>query len=137
MSLDDQHSAMHRIITITIVEDNPLAAEFLSEVLSEAGYAVRVYGDGRSAVAAIIEQPPAMVLLDLELPAMPGEEVLTHVRRQLGAKLPIVIMTASTRRWDWATQGATAFLAKPFDMAELLRCVARYAASGDDVQLHR
>jgi len=59
-------------------------------VLIDAGYAVRVYGDGRSAVAAIIEQLPAVVLLDLELPAMPVEEVLTHVRQQLGADLPIV-----------------------------------------------
>ncbi len=73
-----------------------------------------------------------MVPLDLELPAMTGEEVLTHVRRQLGAALPIVIMTASTARRDWAAQGATAFLAKPFDMGELLTCVTRYAAGGDD-----
>jgi len=43
-----------------------------------------------------------------------------------------VIMTASTARRDWAAQGATAFLAKPFDMGELLTCVTRYAAGGDD-----
>jgi DNA-binding response OmpR family regulator len=119
-------------ITITIVEDDPLIIQFLSEVLSDEGYAVRVYSDGRSAMTAILAQPPTLVLLDLGLPAMAGEEVLNHVRRQLGADLPIVIMTASTARRDWTAQGATAFLAKPFDMGELLRCVARYASGGDD-----
>jgi CheY-like chemotaxis protein len=118
---------MDRTITIAIVEDNPLVVEFLSAVLSDAGYAVCVYSDGRSALTAIIAQPPALVLLDLELPVMSGEEVLAHVRQQLGTALPIVIMTASTRRWDWAAQGATAFLTKPFDVPELLTCVARYA----------
>ncbi len=118
---------MDKIITIAIVEDNPLVEEFLSAVLSDVGYAVRVYNDGRSVLAAIIAQPPAVVLLDLELPVMSGEEVLAHVRRLLGTALPIVIMTASTRQWDWAAQGATAFLTKPFDGSELLKCVARYA----------
>jgi DNA-binding response OmpR family regulator len=132
MTSDDQRRAMPMTSSIAIVEDDPLITRFLSEVLGDEGYAVRVYSDGRSAVAAIITQPPAMVLLDLELPAMTGEEVLTYVRRQLGAALPIVIMTASTARRDWVAQGATAFLAKPFDMGELLTCVARYAAAGDD-----
>jgi DNA-binding response OmpR family regulator len=119
-------------ITIAIVEDDRFISQFLSEVLSDEGYAVRVYSDGRSAVTAILAQPPALVLLDLGLPAMAGEEVLNDVRRQLGADLPIVIMTASTARRNWAAQGATTFLTKPFDIDELLRCVARYAGGGDD-----
>lgn len=122
------------ISTIAIVEDNPLIAQFLSEVLSDEGYAARVYGDGRSAVAGVVGQPPALVLLDLELPAMVGEEVLIHIRQQLGAALPIVIMTASIQHRDWAALGATAFLTKPFDMHELLTCVASYTAGADDSQ---
>jgi two-component system response regulator ChvI len=132
MRLDDQRNSMPMTVTIAIVEDDPLISRYLSEVLNDEGYAVRVYSDGRSALAAIIAQPPALVLLDLGLPAMTGEEVLTCVRRQLGADLPIVVMTASTVRRNWAAQGATAFLAKPFDMGELLTCVARYAGSEDD-----
>ena len=41
-------------ITITIVEDDPLIIQFLSEVLSDEGYAVRVYSDGRSAMTASV-----------------------------------------------------------------------------------
>ena len=123
---------MHTPITIVIVEDDPLITQFLSEVLSDEGYTVRAYPDGRSGLAAIIAQPPVLVLLDLNLPSMAGEDVLVRIRQQLGAALPVVIMTASTQRQNWAAQGATAFLAKPFDVEELLRCVARYAAGGDD-----
>ena len=43
--------------SIAIVEDDPLIIQFLCEVLGDEGYAVRVYSDGRSAVAAIIAQP--------------------------------------------------------------------------------
>jgi DNA-binding response OmpR family regulator len=118
---------MHTTSTITIVEDDPLIAQFLREVLSDEGYIVRVYPDGRSGLAAIIAQPPALVLLDLNLPLMTGEDILVHIQQQLGTALPIVIMTASTARRNWVAQGATAFLAKPFDVDELLMCVARYA----------
>jgi DNA-binding response OmpR family regulator len=123
---------MHTPIIIAIVEDDPLIAQFLSEVLSDEGHTVRAYRDGRSGLDAIIAQPPALVLLDLNLPSMAGEEVLVRIRHQLGAALPIVIMTASIHRRNWAAQGATAFLAKPFDMGELLTCVAHYAGGGDD-----
>jgi CheY-like chemotaxis protein len=114
--------------TIVVVDDNPLITQLLSETLTEEGYTVRVFGDGRSALAAITAHPPDLVLLDLQLPLMSGEDVLIHIRRQLGADLPIVIMTASMQRQAWVPQGATAFLAKPFDLNKLLTCVAQYVA---------
>jgi two-component system response regulator ChvI len=124
-------------ITIAIVEDDLRIAQFLSEVLSDEGYTVRAYADGLSGLASIIANPPMLVLLDLNLPTMTGENVLLHIRQQIGAALPVVIMTASTQRRNWVAQGATAFLAKPFDTDELLTCVACYAAGGDDPSLPR
>jgi DNA-binding response OmpR family regulator len=120
---------MHTPITIAIVEDDRFISEFLSEVLSDAGYLVRAYPDGGSGLAAIIAQPPALVLLDLNLPSMSGEDVLVGIRQQLGAALPIVIMTASIHRRNWAVQGATAFLAKPFTIEHMLAIIARAIAS--------
>jgi CheY-like chemotaxis protein len=114
--------------TIVVVDDNPLITQLLSEALTDEGYIVRVFGDGHSALAAITAQPPDLVLLDLQLPLMSGEEVLIHVRRQLGTDLPIVIMTASMQRQAWVPHGATAFLAKPFDLNSLLSCIAQYVA---------
>jgi two-component system response regulator ChvI len=135
MTLDDHWNTMQEVATIAIVEDNLLIAQVLSEMLSDEGYAVRIYRDGRSAVTALIAQPPALVLLDLELPAMTGEQVLSVLRGQLGAALPIIIMTASTQRRDWMALGATSFLAKPFEMHDLLACVARYVVRGDELTL--
>ncbi len=57
MTSDDQRRAMPMTSSIAIVEDDPLIIQFLCEVLGDEGYAVRVYSDGRSAVAAIIAQP--------------------------------------------------------------------------------
>src|SRR4051812_42502384 len=105
---------MQSPITIAIVEDDRFISEFLTEVLSDAGYLVRAYPDGGSGLAAIIAQPPALVLLDLNLPSMAGEDVLVRIRQYLGVGLPIVIMTAGTQQRNWTAQGATAFLGKPF-----------------------
>jgi len=58
------------------------------------------------------------VLRDLNLPSMTGLDVLARIRQPLGPELPIVLMTASTQRWNWVAQGATAFLATPFDKDE-------------------
>ena len=110
--------------TIAIVEDNPLIAHFVSEALSEEGYAVRVFSDGRSALAGITTDAPDLVLLDLGLPLLSGEEILRHIRQQQGASLPIIIMTASMQQAR-NLHGATALLAKPFDLFELLACVAK------------
>ena len=61
---------------------------------------------------------PTEVLRDLNLPSMTGLDVLARIRQHLGPELPIVLMTASTQRWNWVAQGATAFLATPFDKDE-------------------
>jgi two-component system response regulator ChvI len=114
--------------TIIIAEDNALIAEMVSDILSEEGYTVQVFGDGRAALNAVIEAPPALVLLDLDLPIMRGEQVLTYIREQLGADLPIIVMTAGRPQVTLHLEGATAFLAKPFGLPELLACVAKHIA---------
>jgi DNA-binding response OmpR family regulator len=106
-----------------------LIAEMMSDILSEEGYTVQLCGDGRAALNAVIAEPPALVLLDLDLPIMRGEQVLTYIRRQVGADLPIIVMTAG---WSQATphlDGATDFLRKPFDLPDLLACVAKHIAA--------
>jgi DNA-binding response OmpR family regulator len=123
---------MQSPITIAIVEDDRFISEFLNEVLSDAGYLVRAYPDGGSGLAGIITQPPALVLLDLNLPSMRGEDVLVGIRQHLGAVLPIVIMTAGIHGQNWTGQGATAFLAKPFTIEHMLAVIARAIASATE-----
>lgn len=113
--------------TIVIAEDNPFVASFISEALSDEGFAVQLYGDGRAALDAVIAQPPALLLLDLDLPVMHGEQVLASIRSQLGADLPIIIMTASRPQVTSRFSGANGFLLKPFGLYELLACVVQFA----------
>lgn len=115
--------------TILVVDDDPSIAALIAEVLTDEGYAVRLAYDASSALAAIATQAPALVLADLLLPGMSGLELLRMVRAQGHADLPIILMTAAAdRAADLTTQGATACLLKPFDIDELLACVARYVS---------
>jgi CheY-like chemotaxis protein len=111
---------------VVIVEDNRAVAEVITAVLDEEGYRTRTFYDGRTALAALIAQPPALVLLDLDLPLLNGAELLATLRAEISSDLAVVIMTAGIRGQELLRHGATAVLSKPFDLDELLSCVARY-----------
>jgi len=111
---------------IVIVEDNRAVAEVVTALLDEEGYRTRTFYDGRTALAALIAQPPALVLLDLDLPLLNGAELLARLRTDISPDLAVVIMTAGIRGQELLRHGATAVLTKPFDLDELLACVARY-----------
>lgn len=107
---------------ILLVEDDLLLSEALSESLRAEGYAVDRVENAKSAISAIEMGDANMVVLDLGLPDMDGLEVLAKVR---GKKIttPILILTARDKLSDKITgldSGADDYLAKPFDMSELL-----------------
>jgi DNA-binding response OmpR family regulator len=115
--------------TILAVDDDPSIAALIAEVLTDEGYTVRLAYDASGALAAIAAQVPNLVLADLLLPRMSGLELLRMVRAQGHADLPIILMTAATdRAADLTTPGAAAWLAKPFDIDELLACVERFVS---------
>jgi CheY-like chemotaxis protein len=109
------------------VDDQTEIVELVVDFLHDEGYSVRGVTDGAAALAAIEAQPPAMVLLDMFMPHMTGSELWEHLqRRNLGA-IPVVLMTASpSAAENLLAQGATDYLAKPFDLDQLLECVSRY-----------
>jgi two-component system, NtrC family, response regulator AtoC len=111
---------------IVIVEDNVAVAQFVAAALDEEGYRTCTFHDGRAALAAIIAQPPALVLLDLDLPLLSGAELLARLRADVSPDLAVVIMSAGTQAQRLINDGATALLAKPFDLDVLLACVAQY-----------
>ncbi|MGH2543047.1 MAG: response regulator, partial [Ardenticatenaceae bacterium] len=68
---------------------------------------------------------PALVLLDMRMPVLDGWS-FTSILAEQGVDLPIVVMTAAQDARRWAHEiGAAGFLAKPFDLTELLDVVAR------------
>ena len=118
---------MQRSGSVLVVDDQTEIVELVVDFLRDEGYNARGVTDGAAALAAIEAQPPAMVLLDMFMPHMTGDELWEHLQRQKLGAIPVVLMTASpSAAENLLAQGATDYLAKPFDLYQLLECVARY-----------
>ena len=99
-----------------------------AQVLEEEGFAVSTARDGWQALDRIAAQHPDVVLLDLQMPMMSGWQVLEQLRAQ-DIAVPVVIMTAGYRAAEEAAKHRVAgYLAKPFDLDELVAVVERVAA---------
>lgn len=125
---------MHRSGDVLVVDDEVNIVDLIAEVLIEEGYAVRQAHDGSSALAQIEVASPALILLDMSMPDMAGTTLLQHLRATNHHDIAVVIMTAGAHSIEaLIAQGATGYLAKPFELDELLDCVARYASvQGND-----
>lgn len=107
---------------ILLVEDDRMIGEAVSVALRDAAYAVDWVQDGQTASRVLDSQEHQAVLLDLGLPHRDGLEVLRKLRAT-GSKLPVIIVTARDAvedRIKGLDFGADDYLAKPFDVNELL-----------------
>jgi CheY-like chemotaxis protein len=112
---------------ILLVEDDADINSTLREMLEDEGYEVSATANGRAALEALENLPaPCLVLLDVEMPRMDGQDFLTHLRQDARhAGDPVVVVTASRR-----TLGDVAeVLRKPFDFDVLLNAVERYCGA--------
>lgn len=109
-------------MTILVVEDEPSIASFIEKGLKLEGFAIQTVTDGETALDMIESNDYDLVILDLMLPNMSGEEVISNVREQHIAT-PILVLTAKTMVDDKVTaldNGADDYLTKPFSFEELL-----------------
>lgn len=125
----NRRTAMATSYDILVVDDEVEIAEFIADILRDEGYTVRILHDGASALLAIFQASPGLVILDIAMPAMMGDELLRYLRRNGFHDLPIIIMTAGVHPHVFLAQGATDVLAKPFDVDVLLDKVAHYLPS--------
>ncbi len=72
-------------VTILVVDDEPPIRVLISNILTLSGYHVRIFADGFSALSAIREEVPDILLSDLDMPGMSGFELLSIVRRRFPA----------------------------------------------------
>lgn len=108
--------------TILIVDDDAAIGNLEQEVLERAGYAVLRAYSGTEALLLLKNSRPDLVLLDLMLPGLSGEEVLPQFRG-----IPVIVVSAKTAVQDKVELllgGAADYLTKPFDTKELLARVA-------------
>jgi CheY-like chemotaxis protein len=114
---------------ILVIDDDPAILTTVAEILQDEGYHVRLAGNGLEGLTALEQQLPALVLLDMRMPVLDGWGFVRALReREL--KVPFVVLTAAQDARRWAQEvGATGFLAKPFDLVELLAVVERLLRS--------
>ncbi|MEQ9662897.1 MAG: response regulator [Parasphingopyxis sp.] len=112
---------------IVYAEDDELIAEHVRETLSEAGYVVGIVNDGISALQAIKIKHPDLVILDAEMPGLPGPEVLRKMRTDPKLfDIPVLMLTARRSKGDEDLAkyaGANEYLRKPYDPDQLVAVV--------------
>ena len=104
--------------TIAIIDDDIHIGNVLEEILKKAGYEVIRAYSGTEAMYMLSSQRPDLILLDLMLPGLSGEEVLQHIKG-----IPVIVLSAKIDVQDKVNLllgGAADYITKPFDTQELL-----------------
>ena len=107
---------------ILVVDDEFEIRSMLNDVLSREGYEVILASNGEEAIALAEQEDPQAILLDIVLPVIDGIEVCKRLKaEELTLTIPVIIMTGlAYSKVDVIEAGADDFLAKPFDLVEVL-----------------
>ena len=116
---------MRRRPYILVVDDDTDFREGLRAALEMKGYQVEEAGNGKEALEKIVEKPPLLVLLDLQMPVMNGRELLQRLRGAPETReIPVVIISGFGFEWEAELMGAQGYIGKPFEPPELEKTIA-------------
>jgi two-component system response regulator PhoP len=111
-------------LRVLVVEDEKRLATNVARALHEsAGYAVDIAGDGQTGLHMAGSSEYDLIVLDLMLPRLSGEELLSRYRRGARSSTPVLVLTArdeKERVIELLNSGADDYVTKPFDLGELL-----------------
>jgi len=109
--------------SILVVDDQETNLKLLQLRLGDQGYGVRLFPDGRSALAYAVQHPPDLILLDINMPGMNGFEVFDRLRTYPNlAHVPVIFLSGSDGVADKVQafqSGAVDYVTKPFEFDEL------------------
>jgi len=117
---------------LLIVEDDDAIARLLSMFLREQKFEVSVAQDGEAALQEAKSTTPDLIILDLILPSLSGEEICKAIREdddEEVARIPIVVLTAKSADVDrivCKVTGANSYVTKPFDRQGLLEEIRKW-----------
>lgn len=124
---------------ILVIDDEPQIRKFLRISLSANGYEVTEAESGAAGLDAFRARPPDLLILDLGLPDMDGQEIISAVRQD--SDVPIVVLSVRAQELDKVEaldRGANDYVTKPFGVAELMarvRAVLRPRTPRDCAQV--
>jgi len=124
--------------TLLYIEDNPNHARLVRKILGSRGINVIVSGDGLQGVAMAARENPDVIMVDMNLPDMSGEAVISRLRgdRSRVSSIPIIAVTASTDsdlRARVVAAGCDDYVQKPYTTKQLLAAVTSYFAVAEAV----
>jgi len=109
---------------VLLVDDDELVRELVRVNLENEGYRVRACGSAEEGMAALAEERADLVLLDVLMPQVDGWEMLRRMQEEFGSgAIPVVMFSGSAddaARTEATTRGASGFVGKPFDVAQLV-----------------
>lgn len=109
---------------VLVVDDDPEIRDVVRWLLEDEGWTVETASDGRDAVEQASRARPALIVLDMGLPILNGEEVAARLRQVYENPPPIIVVSADGRAGEKAARiGAASYLHKPFDVDALARLV--------------
>lgn len=126
---------MNQLKKILVVEDEEKIRDVVKSFLESKGFTVILAEDGKKALELFERENISMVLLDLMLPKISGEEVCITLRKK--SRVPIIMLTAKSNEADMLTGlgiGADDYITKPFSLKALYaRMEAVMRRSSDDI----
>jgi len=115
---------------VLVVDDSPTVRKIVQLTLQRERIQVVTAGDGLSALAAVADEQPDLILLDIMLPRMDGYNICQVVRKNMAYRdLPIIMLSGKDGLFDKMRgrfAGSTEYITKPFDSSELVQTVKRY-----------
>jgi two-component system cell cycle response regulator DivK len=125
--------APSRSAKVLIVEDNALNLKLLSDLLEYHGYYVVATGSGEAARRIAEEEQPDLILMDIQLPDFSGIDATRRLKANLKTqRIPIIAVTAfamSGDRTKIMESGCDDYMAKPFNILELLALIEKYTTA--------
>jgi CheY-like chemotaxis protein len=113
---------------ILVVDDDAPILTLMHNILREFGFEARVAGTGQAAIDAARSSPPSLILLDMNMPGMPGDAVIRALRDDIGLRsVPILILSGDpVSPTELAELGANGAVQKPFDVPALIDQIRSY-----------
>ena len=113
---------------ILVVDDEVRILRFVQSALTYKGYRVITATNAQEALQAAEAERPELIFVDIRMPGMDGLQLAKEIRNRLGSAVPTVALTAaSTTKAALQEAGVSGLLRKPFDLDDIIECIARYA----------